>query len=260
VLCCLRPLRRIGVGLRGIMHASVALVQRGGNPMNFYPICRCPRCVGVISLGGTSEIEKGAKNGCQEAAWRKDRGDSGCSRRMTYNTYSSIYLSYRNIKPGNLLPPRLVRALCAFRLPLRERQRPAFHWLFCSFQLLKHLQRYASSVFPPFLSPSKAAFSPLWFVLSLMLMKTLLYAIRASLSDSLPQPFMHPPTYPTNHHTDAMYYSDYSTSSGSLSMSGSGSSLSYSKGTSKNTAKKGGIRGMLDSLNSHIAPGIVKNV
>jgi hypothetical protein len=76
------------------------------------------------------------------------------------------------------------------------------------------------------------------------------------------QLLMRPQTYiatqrPT---TDAMYYSDYSTSSGSLSMSGSGSSLSYSKGTSKNTAKKGGIRGMLDSLNSHIAPGIVKNV
>jgi hypothetical protein len=34
------------------------------------------------------------------------------------------------------------------------------------------------------------------------------------------------------------------------------------KGTraSKATAKKGGIRGLLDSVNSHIAPGIAKSV
>lgn len=64
----------------------------------------------------------------------------------------------------------------------------------------------------------------------------------------------------TSHHlrsaADAMYYSDYS-STRSLSMSDSGS---YSKGTSRNTSKKGGIRGMLDTLNAHIAPGIAKNV
>ena len=29
---------------------------------------------------------------------------------------------------------------------------------------------------------------------------------------------------------------------------------------SKSTSKKGGIRGMLDTLNSRIAPGIAKNV
>lgn len=76
------------------------------------------------------------------------------------------------------------------------------------------------------------------------------------------QSFTHMQTYNATQRpiADAMYYSDYSTASGSLSMSGSGSSLSYSKGTSKNTTRKGGIRGMLDSLNSHIAPGIVKNV
>ncbi len=46
-----------------------------------------------------------------------------------------------------------------------------------------------------------------------------------------------------------MYYSDYS-SSGSP----------YKGSTSKATSKKGGIRGLLDSANSYIAPGIVKNV
>ena len=46
-----------------------------------------------------------------------------------------------------------------------------------------------------------------------------------------------------------MYYSDYS-SSGSP----------YKASSSKATTKKGGIRGLLDSVNSHIAPGIVKNV
>lgn len=69
-----------------------------------------------------------------------------------------------------------------------------------------------------------------------------------------PQPThssLHPPTHLPHLHplADSMYYSDYS-SSGSP----------YKGSTSKATSKKGGIRGLLDSANSYIAPGIVKNV
>ncbi|EWM23359.1 Transmembrane adaptor Erv26 [Nannochloropsis gaditana] len=104
------------------------------------------------------------------------------------------------------------------------------------------------SIVPSALTSIAIFFLLVWFVP---------FAIFVSLSvnDNVLPSMTSSPQYSSSS-SDAMYYSDYS-STRSLSMSDSGS---YSKGTSRNTSKKGGIRGMLDTLNAHIAPGIAKNV
>ncbi len=52
----------------------------------------------------------------------------------------------------------------------------------------------------------------------------------------------------------------YGLSSPYSSSSGGGGGKGTARANSKATAKKGGIRGLLDSVNAHIAPGIAKSV
>lgn len=138
-----------------------------------------------------------------------DRIESYVLPNMTYApTINSFISIFHHNQTGYLLPPGLVRALCALCLPLRERQRLALHWLFFCLQLLELLQRY---VLCPTISPVKILIPPLCLSigedLSLHLVcpfikigKAAPLCIVAFLCSppSLPRPFTHPPpTHPT---------------------------------------------------------------